>query len=415
MTAGRGSPVARADLRTEFCIAGGGPAGLTLALLLARSGARVVVVERSRSMDRAYRGEILQPGGLALLAQLGVLDGARARGAYVHRRFRFVDRDRALVDIDYTRLPEPYNYLLSIPQRHLLEELLAAGERYGVTHLAGHRVTGLAREGDRVDGVVVRSDDGERVVRAHCVVAADGRFSKIRRLAGIESDRLDGFDQDVLWFKLPLPDGAPDAVQIFRAMGNPVLVYRSYPDHVQIGWTFPHHGYRQLADNGIEHVKEQIALAVPDYAEQVHARLTSLNDLTVLDVFAGSARRWVSDGLLLLGDAAHTHSPIGAQGINLAVQDAVVAHPILMASKEADDASAGFLGRFPAARRGDIDKIMKLQRIQSRTMLSQGRVVSAVRPTAARFMSRTPVFRKVLNRIAYGNTGIRIAAELFVA
>ncbi|EWC63323.1 2-polyprenyl-6-methoxyphenol hydroxylase and related FAD-dependent oxidoreductase [Actinokineospora spheciospongiae] len=405
---------ALADLRVDFCVVGGGPAGLTLALLLARSGARVVVVERSRSLDRAYRGEILQPGGQALLAGLGVLDGARDRGAHPHRRFRFVDRDRVLVDIDYGRLPGPHNCLLSVPQPHLLGELLAAAERHGAVHLAAHRVTDLVRADGRVEGVVTRCAEGERVVLAHCVVAADGRFSKVRRLAGIPEDRIDVFDQDVLWFKLPLTDATPDAVQIFRAMGNPVLAYKSYPDTVQIGWTFPHHGYRPLAARGLDHLREQIALAVPAYADQVREHLTRLGDLSVLDVFSGTARHWVADGLVLLGDAAHTHSPIGAQGINLAVQDAVLAHPLLMASKAAGDATAAFLGRFPSARRADIAKVVRLQQLQSRAMLSQGGLVSAVRPTAARVMSRTPVFRKVLNRLAYGNPRIRIATELFV-
>ncbi|KOG85634.1 hypothetical protein ADK38_35580, partial [Streptomyces varsoviensis] len=59
--------------RADVCVVGAGPAGLTLALLMVRSGARVTVLERSPSLDRAYRGEILQPGGQRLLDSLGVL------------------------------------------------------------------------------------------------------------------------------------------------------------------------------------------------------------------------------------------------------------------------------------------------------------------------------------------------------
>src|SRR5205814_9377321 len=68
-------------------------------------------------------------------------------------------------------------------------------------------------------------------------------------------------------------------------------------------------------------VTGQIGRAVPEYADQIHEHVRALSDLTLLDVFAGCARRWAADGLLLIGDSAHTHSPIGAQGINLAVQD----------------------------------------------------------------------------------------------
>ena len=192
-----------ADDRTDCCIVGAGPAGLVLALLLLRSGVRVTVLERARSFDREYRGEILQPGGLALLDELDVLAGARARGAYEHRRFRLVEGGRTLLDIDYRRLPAPYNFLLSIPQRHVLEELLDRCRAFdGFSYLAGTRISELVHHAGRIAGVVGDGPDGRRTVLARCVVGADGRYSKTRTLAGIPAGRLDVFAQDVLWFKL---------------------------------------------------------------------------------------------------------------------------------------------------------------------------------------------------------------------
>jgi monooxygenase len=161
------------ELATDICVVGAGPAGLTLALLLLKSGVAVTVVERSRAHQREFRGEILQPGAMALLDQLGVLAGARARGAHEHARFRLVERDRVLLDIDYRGLPAPHNHLLSIPQAHVLDELLLHCEKFeGFRYLEGTRVNGLLREQERIVGVTADGSAGHHTVRAHCVVAA---------------------------------------------------------------------------------------------------------------------------------------------------------------------------------------------------------------------------------------------------
>lgn len=402
------------DIRTDVCVVGGGPAGCTLALLLLRSGVRVTLVEKARTFDREYRGEILQPGGLLLLDALGVLGGAKARGARAHSRFRLTDRRRVLMEFDYGRMPGPHNHLLSLPQRHLLEELHAACEKYDdFTFLPGHRIAELRHEDGAMRGLTTSGHDGSRTVDALCVVGADGRYSKTRSLAGIANRRHDVFDMDVLWFKLPAPGGPTGVVRIHRGEGGPVIAYDSHPDTVQAGWTLPHGSYRQTAELGIDHVREQAARSLPEYADRIRETLTALTDLTLLDVFAARAERWVDDGLVLIGDAAHTHSPLGAQGLNLAVQDAVALHPFLVEAVRRGSAARDVLGAYETARSPDIDAVMRLQLMQSKGMFASGRVAAAVRPQIARIVSRTPVGTRITRRIAFGNRAIRIREDLF--
>lgn len=400
--------------QADVCIVGGGPAGLTLALLLAQSGAEVVVVEKARTLEREYRGEILQPGALQLLDQLALLAPVRRRGGYELSRFQLVEGGKILMNIDYRRLLRPYDYLFSVPQRHLLEELQArCAAHSGFKQLFGTAVHTLLREGDRVTGIRCGSGDQEQTVLARCVVGADGRYSRVRKLAGIGYQRIEAFEHDVLWFKLPAPDRAQHDVRVMRDAGSPMLVHDSYPGRLQLGWTLPHRGYRDLAANGVGAVKEAIATAAPLYRDLIMEKITSLNDLTLLDVFAGTAQTWAADGLLLIGDAAHTHGPIGAQGINLALQDAAVAHEVLLAGLRAGDMGRHLLTRVEARRRPAIDRVMTLQGRQAKAMLSTGRLASAVRPAAAKILAHTPLYRKVLEEIAFGDRGVQIRTDLF--
>jgi 6-methylpretetramide 4-monooxygenase len=400
----------------DFCVVGGGPGGLTLALLLARSGASVALVEKARTFDREYRGEILQPGALALLDELGVLADIKARGGYELSRFQLVNRGKVLMDIDYRTLPRPYDFLYSVPQRHVIEELHEACRRTGcIEFVLGTSVNGLIFDDDRVAGVRYGLGEQAGEIRAHCVVAADGRYSKVRKLADIDYDRIEAFAHDVLWFKIPGGGRDVHDVKVFRDAGSPALLYDSFPDRLQIGWTLPHKGYKDIAAKGLDYVVEQIQLAVPPYADLVRTEITSFADLSLLDVFAGTARQWARDGLLLIGDCAHTHGPIGAQGVNLAIQDAVLAHPVLMRSLRRKDASVPVLSEFEATRRPSIEKVLTLQSRQGKAMLSTGWLADTVRPAVTRALAYTPLYRKILNQIAFGDRPVRVSSELLVA
>lgn len=401
---------------TDVCVVGGGPAGLMLALLLLRSGLKVTVVEKARSLERDYRGEILQPGGLRILDQAGVLPRAKARGSYELTRFQLMDGSRPVMDMDYRRLPAPHNYLLSLPQRHLLAEL---GERCreqpGFVLLSGYRASELVRAQatGAISGVVADSGTERVTVRARCVVGADGRYSKVRALAGIGNHRYDVFDLDVVWFKLPWAGEPTGRVRIFRAPTNPALVYDAFPGAIQIGWTVPHGGYRAVAARGLAEVTAQIRQSVPEYAGLIDAHITSLTDLKLLDVFGARARRWATDGLVLLGDAAHTHSPLGAQGINLALQDAAILHPILVRALADGDLSGGRLDEFERRRGRDIDGVMRFQKMQSKGMFAAGGLAGFLQPLAGRLLMQTPVGAKITRHVTLGNPGIRLAHELF--
>ncbi|MFF5448525.1 FAD-dependent monooxygenase [Streptomyces sp. NPDC012888] len=404
---------------TDVCVVGAGPAGLALTLMLLRSGVRVALAERSTALRREFHGEVLQPGGQRILDELGVLAAARARGSLALSGFQVRERHRVLLDIDYGRLPAPYDHLLALPQPHLLAELLSACRRLpGFTHLEGHRISALLqqRPGAPCTGAVLKGPDRTPVtVRAAVVVGADGRFSRTRTLAGVDAGRSESFAQDVVWFSLHAPGRATGKVAVHRAGGSAVLVQDSHPDRLRIGWTLPHGGWGALAGRGIEHIRRELTRALPQFADLLHEQPASLADLALLDVFAAHAGEWTRDGLVLVGDSAHTHGPIGAQGINLALQDAAVLHPVLLAALRRGPVTAASLAPYRQRRAAAAAAVHRMQKAQARAMFGTGGgpLARLALAGAAGLVTRTPLGRKITRKVAYGTDPASVRTDLF--
>jgi len=206
--------------------------------------------------------------------------------------------------------------------------LAGEAQRYPTFRLAmGAKVDDLLRDARGVCGVRYTAADGQHRVRASVVVGADGRFSKVRQLAGMTL-RGRGEPMDVLWFRLPKAASDPERATgiYFGSAGQVVVLDR--PDGWQVGYVFAKGAYQRLRTAGIEALR----LSVVEHAAWLGDRIGLLKDwqqTALLSIDAGRVERWYAPGLLLIGDAAHVMSPVGGVGINYAVQDAVVAANIL--------------------------------------------------------------------------------------
>jgi 2-polyprenyl-6-methoxyphenol hydroxylase-like FAD-dependent oxidoreductase len=248
-----------------------------------------------------------------------------------------------------------------------------------------------------------------REVRAGLTVGTDGRFSRLRRLAGLEPVETSP-PMDVFWFNLPREEGDPeDAGAVFRCDRGSLLVLMDHSEYWQVGYIIPKGHYARLKEMGLPELRRSVGALAPELAGRV-AALKDWKQGSLLFVESDRLRRWYDPGLLLLGDAAHVVSPVGGVGINLAIQDAVVAANVLVGPLLKGKINNRHLRGVQRRREWAV------RLIQGAQNLAQRHVVASVLkgdeqfelPLSLRLLLRTPVLRDVPARlIAYGAWPVR--------
>jgi 2-polyprenyl-6-methoxyphenol hydroxylase-like FAD-dependent oxidoreductase len=314
-------------IRTTCCIAGGGPAGMMLGLLLARAGVSVVVVEKHADFLRDFRGDTLHPSTLEVMHELGM---AERLLALPHQKLH--DLSGAFgsfqtVVADFRHLPVHHPYVVMMPQWDFLDFLADEASTFPTfSHRMDAEATGLLEQDGRIVGLVAETPEGSLDIRADLVVDATGRNSKLRAKAGFKVETL-GAPIDVFWFRLSRKPGDTDQTG-GRFDPGKLLVRIFRGDYWQCAYVIPKGKAEAIRAEGIDNFRRLIAPLIPFEADRV-MELASFDDVKLLSVSVDRLNTWFRPGFLCIGDAAHAMSPVGGVGINLAIQDAVAAANIL--------------------------------------------------------------------------------------
>jgi 2-polyprenyl-6-methoxyphenol hydroxylase-like FAD-dependent oxidoreductase len=320
------TPTATLEPHTTTCVVvGGGPAGAMLALLLACRGVRVRLLEAHRDFERAFRGDSIYPTVLEVMDSLGLSERLHALPHARAQTIRVVTEHGPITIGSFGRLRGRFPYLMVVPQSRFIEFMISEAKRYPNFSLEfGARVETVLEDHGTVRGVRYRQDGVLHELHADLTVGCDGRGSRVRTLSGLDSELISTAPAtDLLWLSLSRQDGTTrQGVDLHVGHGH-YLAILEHAQHWQVGYGIPKGQFRTVREAGLESLRTSIAQLAPWLTGPLEG-VTDWSQVQLLSVQTSRLKRWAKPGLLMIGDAAHTMSPMGGVGINLAIQDAVV-------------------------------------------------------------------------------------------
>jgi len=333
---------------TDVLIVGAGPTGLALAISLRQAGVDHVLIDKLAAGQNTSRAAVIHAHTLDVLDELGVSTQLAAAGLKL-TTFTVCDRDRRLLQVPFDRLPTRHPYLLMIPQdateRILTERLVALGGRIN----RGVTAAGLTQSATSVEATL-DSEAGERTIRARFAVGADGMHSIVRGSIGTE------FTGGTYEESFVLAD-----VRMNWSHGRDEVLLFFSPAGLVVVAPLPNGMFRIVAtlDEAPEHP------AAADIQALIDARGPTAGTAEVSHVDWSSrfrihhrlARSYRGGRLVLMGDAAHVHSPAGGQGMNTGLVDACVLGRLIAQAISGNESA---LDRYQSLRRPAAEQVLGL-------------------------------------------------------
>jgi len=375
---------------TTVAIVGAGPTGLAAAITLVDADVEFVLLDRHAEGANTSRACVVHARTLEVLDELGVAKELHERGIVVPR-FTVREGARILATVPFDDLPSAYPYALMVPQDITEAVLLGRLRESGADAHRPYQVTGIAPDDTGVTLTFTPPDGTPGTIRASYVIGADGMYSTIREQAGI------GFTGDIYPISFILAD-----IRMSWPLPREEVSLHLSPDGLIVVVPLPddgnHDPYRVVATVTNAPARPSIT----DIQAILDTRGPRPGPVQVTDMVWSSrfqvhhrvADHYRAGRIFLTGDAAHVHSPVGGQGMNTGIQDAVTLGRLLTRVQAGEPDTV--LDTYQSTRRPVALGVVAFTDRMTRMVTLRAQPARALRNTTLRLLTQIPAVRRAI-------------------